>query len=328
MELADFERWRERRHTVLEIRPRLKDAETRLRDLRDAETGARTVLIEALSDFGAAPEGNLALSHLLDLAQTEISRARERGAAVAATREARADAELELRRRERDAAEAKRTMLAWQEEWSALLGRCWLGAGGAERSTAEVREILKALSELPALIEKRDDLGYRIRAMNDDRARFHETVRTLAAKAGLEFDEERVLDIASEPDRRLEESLQETKLKESKKEDRERAQSRLHEAKKAITEIDARVAEMGARFAVDTLSDLLRAQGRPRRLSQDSGLRNELETSPGRGAARDEELFDVADDVAGVMDTFVSTAQTHAQAPRRLDVRRKQKSLE
>lgn len=257
MELADFERWCEQRNTVLKKRPRLKDAETKLRDLRDAETGARSALVKALSDFGAAPESDLPLSHLLDLAQTEVGRARNRGGAVAAAREARESTELELRRRERDAAEAKRAMHAWQEEWSALLGRCWLGAGGVERSSVEVREILKVLSELPALIEKRDDLGYRIRAMGDDRARFLETVRTLAAKAGLEFVEERVLDIASELDRRLEEALQETKLKESKKEDRERAQSRLRAAEKAITEINARVAEMGARFAVDTLSDLL-----------------------------------------------------------------------
>ena len=256
MELADFERWCERRNTVLKKRPRLKDAETRLRDLRDAETEARTALIEALSDFGAAPEGDLLLSHLLDLAQTEVSRARERGTAIAAAREARENAEIELRRRERDAAEAKRAMLAWQEEWSALLGRCWLGAEGVERSS-EVREILKTLSELPALIEKRDDLGYRIGAMGDDRIRFLETVRTLADKAGLKFEEDRALDVASELGRRLEEARQETKLRDSKKTDRERARSRLREAEKAVTEIDARVAQMGARFTVDTLSDLL-----------------------------------------------------------------------
>ena len=256
MELADFERWCERRNTVLKKRPRLKDAETRLRDLGDAETEARAALIEALSDFGAAPEGDLPLSHHLDLAQTEVSRARERGAAVAAAREAQENTELELRRRERDAAEANRAMLAWQEEWSALLGRCWLGAGGVERSS-EVREILKTPSELPALIEKRDDLGYRIRAMRDDRTRFLESVRTLATKAGLTFEEDRALDVASELVLRLEEALRETKLQDSKKTDRERAQSRLRKAEKAVTEIDARVAEMGGRFAVDTLADLL-----------------------------------------------------------------------
>ena len=256
MELADFERWCERRSTVLKKRPRLKDAETKLRDLRDAETEARSALVEALSDFGAAPEGDFPLSHLLNLAQTEVSGARERGAAVAAAREARENAEFELRRRERDAAEAKRAMLAWQEEWSALLGRCWLGTEGVERSS-EVREILKTLSELPALIEKRDDLGYRIRAMRDDRTRFLETVRTLADKVGLKFEEDRALDVASGLGRRLEETLREAKLRDSKKTDRERAQSRLREAEKAVTEIGARVAEMGARFAVDTLPDLL-----------------------------------------------------------------------
>ena len=253
---ADLERWCERRNTVLKKRPHLKNAETRLRDLRDAETEARNALIEALSDFGAAPESDLPLSHLLDLAQTEVSHARERGTAVAAAREARENAELELRRRERDAAAAKRAMLAWQEEWSVLLGRCWLGAEGVERSS-EVREILKTLSELPALIEKRDDLGYRIQAMKADRTRFLETVRTLADKAGLKFEEDRALDVATKLGSRLEEALQETKLQDSKKTDRERARSRLREAEKAVTEIDARVVEMGARFAVDTLPELL-----------------------------------------------------------------------
>ena len=50
----------------------------------------------------------------------------------------------------------------------------------AERSTAEVREILQALSELPVLIEKSDDLDRRIRSMSDDKARFLAAVQVLA----------------------------------------------------------------------------------------------------------------------------------------------------
>ena len=60
--------------------------------------------------------------------------------------------ELELRRKERDAAEARKAILARPGEWSALLGRCWLGVGGAERSPAEVREMLGSVSERLALI--------------------------------------------------------------------------------------------------------------------------------------------------------------------------------
>lgn len=257
MEPADIERWCERRDTALRKHTRLKEAETKLGAFRNAETEARTVLIQALADFGAAQERKLPLSRLLDVAQGAVSDARERGAAGAAARKTLVDTELELRRREREAAEAKRTLLAWQEEWSVLVGRCWLGAGGVERAPAEVREILQTLSELPALIEKRDDLGHRIRAMSEDRARFLATVRTLAAKAGLRFEEAEVLDVASELNRRLGEALQEATLRDSKKADRERAQSRLREAGTAMAEIDARVAEMSARFAADTLPDLL-----------------------------------------------------------------------
>ena len=257
MEPVGLERWCEQRDAVLRKRTRLKEAETKLRELRDAEAEARTGLIRALADFRAASDRNLPLSHLLDLAQGAVSRARERGAAVAAARKAHENGELELRRRKRGAAEANRAVLAWQEEWSVLLGRCWLGAEGVQRSPDEVRDILRTLSELPALIEKRDDLGRRIRDMSDDRARFLATVRTLAAKAALTFEEGKVLDVAYELNRRMDEALQETKLRDSKKDDRERAQSQLRKARQAMARIDARVAEMGARFEVDTLPDLI-----------------------------------------------------------------------
>ena len=257
MEPADLERWCERRDTVLKKCPRLKEAETTLGELRDAEAEDRAELTGALTEFGAAPDRDLSLSRLLDLAQGKVNRARERGAAAVAARKAHVDAEFDLRRRERDSAEAERTVHGWQEEWSVLLGRCWLGAEGVERSPAEVREILQILSELPTLIEKRDELSRRIRDMSDDRVRFRETVRALAAKAGLTFEEDRVLDAASELSHRLEGALQEEKLRESKQADRERARARLRKARQAMAEIDARTAEMGARFAVDTLPDLL-----------------------------------------------------------------------
>ena len=201
------------------------------------------------------------------MAQGAVSRARERGAAVAAARKAHESGELELRRRKRGAAEANRAVLAWQEEWSVLLGRCWLGAEGVQRSPDEVRDILRTLSELPALIEKRDDLGRRIRDMNDDRARFLATVRRLAAKAALTFEDEKVLDVGYELNRRLDDALQETKLRDSKKDDRERAQSQLRKARQAMTRIDARVAEMGAREAFRTMT---------------RGAFSDLKTTPGR----------------------------------------------
>ena len=267
MEPVDLERWCEQRDAVLRKRTRLKEAETKLRELRDAEAEARTGLIGALADFEAASDRNLPLSHLLDLAQGAVSRARERGAAVAAARKAHESGELELRRRKRGAAEANRAVLAWQEEWSVLLGRCWLGAEGVQRSPDEVRDILRTLSELPALIEKRDDLGRRIRDTSDDRARFLATVRRLAAKAALTFEDEKVLDVGYELNRRLDDALQETKLRDSKKDDRERAQSQLRKARQAMTRIDARVAEMGAREAFRTMT---------------RGAFSDLKTTPGR----------------------------------------------
>lgn len=257
MEPSDLDRWCERRDAVLMKRTRLKKAETKLRELRDTLTEARAGLIHALADLGAVPDRDLPLSVLLDLAQGTVNRAKERGAVVSTARKARENSELELRRRERAADDAKRAVASWQEKWSAELGRCWLGAAGVERSPAEVRKILQILSELPGLIEKRDDLGRRIRAMSDDRARFLATVRTLAAKADLKFEEEKALDVASELDRRLGEALQQTKLRDSKQADRDRAQSQLREAKQAMARIRARVAEMGARYEVDTPSDLL-----------------------------------------------------------------------
>ncbi len=257
MEPADLERWLERRDTVLKKRADLRKIETELRRANDAAAEARTQLTEAMAAVGAAPDRSLRLPQLLDLAQGVIDRAKERVATIGAARKALQDDELELQRRERDVAEAEQAVLAWQEEWADLVDGCWLGEAEAGRSPAEVREILQALSELPALIEKRDDLGYRIRSMSDDRVRFVATVRALAGEANLELKEEKELEVADDLRRHLATARQQTKLRDSKNADLEHTKTRLRKAQQVFAQIDSRRSEMGALFAVDTSTALL-----------------------------------------------------------------------
>jgi uncharacterized protein YhaN len=257
MEPADLERWLERRGAVLKKRADLRKTETEMHAADDAGAEARTQLAEAMAAAGAAPDGSLRLPQLLDLAQSVVDRAKERGVVIAAARKAFQDNGLDYRRRERDVAEAEQAVRDWQEEWTSLLGGCWLGEAGAERSPAEVREILQALSALPALIEKRDDLGRRIRSMSDDRIRFVATIRALAGEAGPAFEEESVLEVADDLRHRLAKARQQAMLRDSKKADLERAETQLRGARQAMTVIDGRRSEMGALFAVDTLTDLL-----------------------------------------------------------------------
>jgi uncharacterized protein YhaN len=109
---------------------------------------------------------------------------------------------------------------------------------------------------LPALIDKQDDLGRRIRSMGEDRARFVKSVGALAGEAGVAFQEEQVLEAADALRQRLTEARQQVKIRVSKKTDLERAERRLREAKRAMSEIEVRSSEMAAFFAVDGLTAL------------------------------------------------------------------------
>jgi uncharacterized protein YhaN len=257
MEPVDLERWCERRDSVLKKHVSLRKIGTD-RDAADtAIAESKNQIIEALAAIGIETAEDQPLAQLIDEAQGMIDQAKEHQTAILAARKTLENEGNDLRRRERDLKDADRALQTWREEWADLLNSCWLGESGADRSPAEVREMLEELSDLPALIEKGEELKRRIQAMSDDKVRYTTEVRSLAEAADAEFDEEKVLELTDTLQRRLAQAREQLWLTTSKKADLEREDTRLGEAQQSLAKIDARRSEMGTFYGVDTLTELL-----------------------------------------------------------------------
>ena len=256
-EPADLVRWLERRDTVLQKRTELRRIGGELQAANDAIADASAQLGAAMSAAGSPPDSSVALPRLLDLAQVAVTRENERNATIAAARKALNEEEVQLQQRQHEFSEAEQAVQSWQSAWSALLAGCWLGESPVEPSPAEVQEILQVLADVPALIEKGAELDRRIQAMNDDKARFIETIQMIAQEAGRPFETAGALEVAEDLRLRLSVALQQSKLRQSKETDLERATTLLREARQAMAEIDGRRREMVDLFATDTLTGLL-----------------------------------------------------------------------
>ena len=257
MEPADIQRWIDQREETLKLRLDIQQAKRDLQAAKDIESEARNELAKAMTAIGPAPDDDLQLALLLELAQKAIDQAQGHGGAIAGAKKDLQDKELDLQRRERDFEAADLAMLDWQKKWDILLAECWLGEAGVERSTAEIREVLMALSELPEQISKRDDLDRRIRSMEDDKSRLVTNVGKLLSIAGPGNDVDGVLDVAKDLRDRLGKAKGQAKLQESKMEDVERVETQLREARQAMVAIDRRRTEMGDLFEVDTFIDII-----------------------------------------------------------------------
>lgn len=165
------------RDALLEARQRAEDLS------REAESGLRR-LAEILAEAGEEDNAGGDPQALRRKAETllDLWRIRAADAERIARREAELRAEIDGRRR--DHSEASRAADRFSSAWQAALSETWFEAA---ITIAEARALLDALAELPARIEKCDQLRQRIRTMEADQAYFVSEVEALAALAGLEL---------------------------------------------------------------------------------------------------------------------------------------------
>ncbi|MGI9434661.1 MAG: ATP-binding protein, partial [Geminicoccaceae bacterium] len=255
MELADLERWLACRDALLERRVVFRSLETEIAKIEHACSDIVARLADAIEAVGESTDRSVSLREQWGQAQRIIERAKARVTEIASVQRELERVETELRTRKHNLETAKQSMLEWQDRWTALVAGSWLGEQGRGRTPGEVAETLELLADLPAKLEKRDDLGQQIEAMHDGKARFTEVVRALATEAGEDFDEDRVVELADRLRHRLAQAREHERIAISKWGDLERSRQRYREAEQGLETIKTRLTPMFQRFSAADLQD-------------------------------------------------------------------------
>jgi len=74
---------------------------------------------------------------------------------------------------------------AWSERWTQACDSCWLGTGGSEPTPAIARQLFLELEALAPDIKARDELDYRIGAMEHDQKEYADRIAELVKTAGF-----------------------------------------------------------------------------------------------------------------------------------------------
>ncbi len=275
MDTARLEGWLAHREKALETYASLLQAE---RDLSEAQAdgeAVRNALAQALERLGAPSDAGTGLEALLLAADAALGRETE----MASLRSAAGERERELKARERAMEKAAQKEQDWRAGWAKACAGCWLAEGGEEPSVMAVRALLDVLADLGPALEKRAMLADRVRRMEDDRVAFAAEVQAIAEVLGVDIQAANALDAAHRIDVRLREARIAKVTRDKAAEALSAAESRRRGLAEARAMHDARVGEMLAFFAVDTLAE---AGAKLREIARKAELEKQAET-----AARD-----------------------------------------
>ena len=189
--IAQFEDWLARRRQALEIAVRLRVARNDLGQARADAEHARSQLVAALRAAAVPHDDRAALADLGAVAQTALDQA----ARQTSLRKTVADRQRELEERDRQQEKAAAAESAWQSSWRAICDACWLRALGSPPPLAAVREILPALADLRAALDRRAGLLDRIAKMQQDQSLFAQEAAAAGAHLGFEPDAQPPLEL-------------------------------------------------------------------------------------------------------------------------------------
>lgn len=147
---------------------------------KSALNSEQEALVSALARVGVQGQG-LDLAALVQAADTLTVEHSGRAIKQAEIAKRIAELEDEVARRQIAQAAALEGANKWQADWSAALALTWFDA---DCQVGAARELLDAISGLPAVLRESDDLLYRISAMERDATAFVESVSQLYADIG------------------------------------------------------------------------------------------------------------------------------------------------
>ena len=180
--LAFIDAWRAKRNEALTLTDALRRSEDAERRAEDDGSRTRERLSAALRAAGVAHDPMSGLEALIDTAETALAAE----AQFAALRQ-----KAEERRTERARAEAKLRIAkeaddTWLRAWREACAGTWLGEAQGEPALGAVKQSLKALEEVRAMLSVCAELEDRIAKMERDRLLFAEEVAAVAAALDLE----------------------------------------------------------------------------------------------------------------------------------------------
>lgn len=193
---------------------------------------------------------------LLDLAQSALDRETERRAARSAAEDAVKEWDRNLKTRTQALDKARGADREWVAAWDAAVSQCWFGGDGHTLSTGSVRRILTETAALGPALDKRDDLGRRIEAMEADKASYIADVKSIVAELGMAFNEEAPLDAADALRIRQETAKRNRQDRADRSKELDDAEARRRSVAEQMAVDAALVTEMTRFFGVATMAEV------------------------------------------------------------------------
>lgn len=252
MPLPQFETWLGRRDKALEVIALVRAAESDLRETEAEALAARDRLVAALSAAGLPQGTDARFESLLVAGQGAVDREVE----LKALRASVAERQRDVVSRKREVEKATEADRDWNASWTKACSASWLGEGGAAPTLATVREILAAITELGAVLEKQASLVDRIGKMQKDQIAFREEAEALAGEIGIAAPSGDILDLAQVIGARIQEAHAERTRRVTAAQNLEAARTRHRTLSETVAIHDRRKMEMTSFFGVAALAEV------------------------------------------------------------------------
>lgn len=186
LDVAAFQAWRGRAREALQLADRFETAQA---EVEEADRTLRSTTAEAAAlalSLGINADGT-GMAALLDEVEAHIAEAAEANAGRGALDRQVNAIEATAKRAQSHLEEVESDLAEWQETWAARIAEANLGEGAR---FSIVRERLALLDEVREITGRIVDLEQRIRAMEQEIAKFGSDVDALAAASGVQLPEE------------------------------------------------------------------------------------------------------------------------------------------
>ena len=252
--LSLLERWSNTRKQTLVAWNALQQVDDDIARARAEFGNEVAALVEAMSVAGVEGAETLSAEALMQAAGALLSQAVSLRAERATAATNLLERQKELVERQQDFANADKAAKIWDSHWKDALTKTWFGANAP--TVAQVREILKALADLPATLRELDQMAQRIATMEKDQDAFRAEVRDILKKLGEISDPAQCHAEAEALAKRYDASQRAHQIHSIKMDEHARLLETRRGLEQELAVHEARKSEITTFFGVETLSDV------------------------------------------------------------------------
>ncbi|ATU95415.1 AAA family ATPase [Phyllobacterium zundukense] len=252
--LSLLERWSNMRKETLVAWNALQQVDEDIAQARAEFGNEVAALVEAMRVAGVEAVETLSATALMQAASTHLSRAVSLRAERATAATNLLERQRELAERQQDFTDADKAAKLWDDNWKDALAKTWFGANAP--AVAQVREILKALADLPATLRERDQMAQRIATMENDRNAFQAEVRDILKHLGETSDPTQCLAETESLTKRYDAGQRAQQIHSMKMDEHARMSETRRGLEQELAVHEARKTALTTFFGVETLSDV------------------------------------------------------------------------